>query len=693
MNRKQRRAAARKQTRAGATRPGVVGVHQDFGRARSLYFSAFPGGAGDGNGTSVGGGDLDAAKEARALIKLRLQGSPELWEQAFVLAAELAKAGRIGDAIDICREITDVGSGDADALANAGALLLQMGRLDDAHEMLTRAVALDPGHADAYNNLGVLHSRSNHYDLAVDAYKKSLAALPRFISPCVNLCVSLRQLSDWDQAKIYADMALELPGYSRNYSSNLRQLYRSICDFEGLKKLGDVWENCEYIETDKLSAHFLDLLVYTEDSESTRHLRDLILRWAGQVEKRAAAAPLPARAKRARRPKLRVGILSSDLRTHSVSRFLTPLIRNYDRDRFEIYCYMLWKIDGDLVQQSFIEDADKFTFVEGMTEREIAATIQADDIDILLELNGFTAGSRIESLAYKPAPVQMLWFGYPFTSGLKAVDYLILDPFTVPEDESLLAEEAIVMPDNWICFGEFPEVEIEEGLPFDRNGRITFGTLNNLYKFTPKMIALWGEVMNRVPDSRFLLVRAQARSLNLRKNLSEEFAKHGVSADRLFFIDNKQENKNHLSYYNDIDISLDTFPLTGGTTTCEATWMGVPVVTLVGDNYHQRLSRSVLMNCGLDELCTFTPEDFVDKAVALAGDRDKLLAWRHGFRDLMRLSPLCDEERFVNDFQTMLDQVAEIHGLRWDGCAKEKADLPVTETATSTPAQECEIGT
>ncbi len=340
-----------------------------------------------------------------------------------------------------------------------------------------------------------------------------------------------------------------------------------------------------------------------------------------------------------------------------------------------------------------MEITDKFTFVEGMTEREIAAAIQADDVDILLELNGFTRGSQLGAVAYKPAPVQMLWFGYPFTSGLKAVDYLILDPFTVPEDESLLAEEAIVMPNNWICFGEFPEVEIAQGIPFDRHGRITFGTLNNPYKFTPKMIALWAEVMHRVPDSRFLLVRAQARSLNLRKNLSDEFTKHGVSADRLFYFDNKQENKNHLSYYNDIDISLDTFPLTGGTTTCEATWMGVPVVTLVGDNYHQRLSRSVLMNCGLDELCAFTPEEFIDTAVALAGERDKLLAWRHGFRVLMRQSPLCDEERFVHDFQTMLEQVAEIHGLRPDGYAKEEVELPETGAFPATFEQECEIGT
>jgi predicted O-linked N-acetylglucosamine transferase (SPINDLY family) len=651
MNRKQRRAAARKVKVEATSISTVARLHDDIEHARSLYLSGHSGYSGTG-------------PKARQLIKGRLRKNPDLWGQALGLALDLANGGRGEDAIDICRDIVEASSAEADALANVGAFLIQLGKFDDARDCLTSAVKLDPGQADAFNSLGVLHNRSNRHDLAAEAFKKALTARPQFINPYVNLCFSLRQIGDWDQAKIYADRALALADYSPRHSPNFEQVYRAICDFEGLEKLGDVWENCQHIKTENLPAVFLNLLVYAEDTGTTRHLRDLVLRWAKDVEDRAAAAPLAVAAKGVPHAKLRVGILSSDLCTHSVARFLNPLMRGYDRERFEIYCYTPVRAAGDAVQNEFIEITDKFTFVEGMTEREIAAAIQADDVDILLELNGFTRGSKLGAVAYKPAPVQMSWLGYPFTSGLKAVDYLIVDPFTVPEDEGILVEEAIVMPNDLVCFGEFPEVEIEEGIPADRHGRITFGTLNNPYKFTPKMIALWAEVMNRVPASRFLLVRAQARSLNLRKNLSEEFAKHGVSADRLFFFDNKQENKSHLSYYNDIDISLDTFPLTGGTTTCEATWMGVPVVTLVGESFHQRISYGYLMNCGLDELCTFTPGDFVDRAVALAGDRDRLLAWRHGLREVMRQSPLCDGERFVFEFQEMLEQVAEIHGLR-----------------------------
>jgi predicted O-linked N-acetylglucosamine transferase (SPINDLY family) len=221
------------------------------------------------------------------------------------------------------------------------------------------------------------------------------------------------------------------------------------------------------------------------------------------------------------------------------------------------------------------------------------------------------------------------------------------------------------MSEAWVCFGEFADVPIEPGLPVDRTGQITFGTLNNPYKYTREMIALWAQAIKGVPGSRFLIVRPEASSLSLIRNISNEFARNGVTADRLSFVDNRREpGKSHLSYYNQIDISLDTFPLTGGTTTCDAAWMGVPVVSLVGESFHQRISYSVLMHCGLEELCAFAPDDFVAKAIALANDRWRMRSLRHELRDVIRSSPLCDEPRFVHQFQEMLDQVAAHHGIR-----------------------------
>jgi predicted O-linked N-acetylglucosamine transferase (SPINDLY family) len=189
--------------------------------------------------------------------------------------------------------------------------------------------------------------------------------------------------------------------------------------------------------------------------------------------------------------------------------------------------------------------------------------------------------------------------------------------------------------------------------------------LNNVYKYTPGMIANWAEVLKRVPNSRFMIIRPEVASLAVCKNLMEEFGKNGVGPDRLFFFNNHTGKKrNHLDFYNEIDLSLDTFPLTGGTTTCEAVWMGVPVVSLVGDLFHQRLSYSVLMQCGLEEFCTFDRESFIECAVEAANNPDHLRFLRQNLREVVRESPLCDGERFVYQFQEMLEAVADHHKLR-----------------------------
>ncbi len=665
MNRKQRRAVAKARKRRGATAPAMTP-----GGGKGFTETPSPNGSGGHAGAALLAGQASAlhwqgqgagwqdsptgrAPDKRALFSAQVRH-----------AVHLARKGGADEAMEALRDALDLLPGNAGAWNDVGVMAFNIGKFYEASEILSHAIELDPSLAEAPNNLGTVYLEMHRLDDAIEAFKKALQMKPDFMEPHINLCRTLRQVSEWDQALEFAYRALALPGYGPEHFHYPSQVFSATCDFAGLAKIGDVWEHCDQVPAATLPSMFLQLLVFADDEASVWRFHHLVRRWGEYVEKQADGARIPVSAKRPGDEKLRIGILSSDLRAHSIAKFLLPLIESYDRNRFEFFCYAPYRVEGDPTQPRFMEHADKFTFISNMTGWEIASTIREDGIDILIELNGFTQGRRIAALAYKPAPVQMTWIGYPFTCGLKAIDYCIMDPFLVPEDEKFMVEEPIVMPHSWLCFGDFADVGIEEGLPADRYGAITFGTLNNPYKFTEEMIALWARVMNEVPDSRFLVVRPEASSSSFRENFSDEFARHGVSADRLVLFDNRERENSHLSYYNDIDISLDTFPLTGGTTTCEATWMGVPVITLVGPSYHQRLSLSMLMNCGLEELCTFTPDAFVEKAVGLADERDKLLAWRHGLREMMRQSPLCDEERFVDDFQTMLDQVADLHGLR-----------------------------
>lgn len=604
--------------------------------------------------------------EARANLHALLKEKPDLWTAELGLAMSLLARGATADAMEIIEEILRARADDAQVWNDVGRVLLHLGKKTEAARILKRATEIDPTLASAHNNLGCAYMSLFDYNSAVPELQEAIRLQPNRINPYVNMTRSYRQIREFDTANLFARAALDLPEYHPSHSVNLAQTFRSTCDFEAQDRLGDMWANCDHIPTYQLPAVFLDLLVYARSREEVLAFVALVRRWAALIERQAETAPLPPAPPRRRQAgeKLRIGFLSSDLRTHSVSRFLVPLMKGYDRERFTFHCYTPIRAVGDPLQVLIRDSVDHFVFLENLSDYEMAKAIRDDEVDILFELNGFTEANRLEVLAWRPAPVQISWLGYPFTCGLKALDHVILDRFATPTDPSFLTEEPIAMPEAWVCFGEFTDIPVTPSLPLERNGVVTFGTLNSPYKYNRETIALWARVMNRVPDSRFLIVRPEARSLTLVRNIAREFEKNGVSPDRLFFFDNRRERKNHLSYYNDIDISLDTFPLTGGTTTCEATWMGVPVVSLVGDSFHQRISYSVLMQCGLEELCAFTPDEFVARAAALAGNVPRLRTMRRGLRDLVLASPLCDQPRFVHQFQEMLEQVAAHHGLR-----------------------------
>jgi predicted O-linked N-acetylglucosamine transferase (SPINDLY family) len=347
--------------------------------------------------------------------------------------------------------------------------------------------------------------------------------------------------------------------------------------------------------------------------------------------------------------------MSSDLRDHPVAYFALPIIEHYDRDRFEFVCYSFYPAPPDRVQSFMQQRVLNFRSMLQATDMEIAQQIADDELDILFELGGSTRYNRLEVLAYRAAPLQASWLGYPHSAGIGAIDYILVDPYLKPDDPELLVEKPFVMPESWVCLGRlgFREEPIEAGIPEERAGALTFGTMNNPYKYTPELFALWAEVMNGVPGSRFLFVRPEAGAPTFRANIAREFAKHGVSEDRLLF---ESVRGKHMRHYNRIDIALDSAPHTGGTTTCETLWMGCPTVTLVGEAFFERLSYSNLSNAGLGDLCGFTREQYVEIAVDLAKDRARRLDLRQNLRDRLRTSPLGDAQRWVKNFELTIDR-------------------------------------
>jgi len=604
--------------------------------------------------------------EAREHLDKVLADKPDHWMTLTILALNLIKMGHEREAIDTLHNIAAAHPDEAPVWNDIGAQFMEIGKYEEATAMFARAAALDPERVEPQTNLGNAYMKQGMGYDAIREYEKALKIQPRHLEAHVALCRVLKEVYRLDEANIYAHATIILNAFAPRFFSNPLQVFRSTCDFEGLAELGDVWDILDKIQPVDVVTAMLQLLVYAEDEETARRLAAHARRWGEQIEAQAAGSPLPPRPRAGANPKLRIGILSSDLRHHSVSRFVLPLVQKYDRDRFEVFCYCPVRIDNDKIQAEFKAAADKFTFVNNFTDREVAETIRNDDIDILLELNGFTHGTRLAAIAYRPAPVQVAWLGYPFTNALEAMDYVLVDEFLKPVGDGALIEQPLVMPGSWICFGEginFDPIKIAPEPPAAGNGVITFGTLNNTYKYTPRVFALWAEAMRAVPDSRFLVVRPECGSLIACRNIANAFVANGISPDRLYFINNRGKGLSHLAYYNEIDIALDTFPVTGGTTTVEAAWMGVPTVSLVGKAIHQRVSYAILKHCGLGECCAGTPEEFVATAAALA-DVEKLRALRRDMRPRLQTSTLARPDLFIENFQATMTELARRHGLR-----------------------------
>lgn len=431
---------------------------------------------------------------------------------------------------------------------------------------------------------------------------------------------------------------------------------RASADLRGIVELGDVFELAErVVGADDLKNTFLHLLVAASDPVSIDRLFALHRENAGHYEMAAlASGPLRSNGRAGGHP-FRLGFLSTDFREHSIAKFLLPLIRELDRRRFSINCYSLRAAPGDHVQAAIQVLSDKFVDCSTASTLTIASQIKEDEIDVLVELNGWTPGTRLEVLGYRPAPVQIGWLGYPFSTGMETADYMLLDSALKPTLPGLLSERPLELEGCSICFGAFEDVPIDLDLPSAKEGRVTFGTLNSPYKYSPECIASWAAVLRAMPRSRFLIAVPYPWPAFLRENLLDAFAANGVDERRIAVVGN--EPNQHFGHYNCIDVTLDTFPLTGGTTTCDSLWMGVPVVSRHGVSMHQRLSHTILTSAGLSDLSTGSVEDFVRQAVAVAEDVNRRTALRRDLRNQLRTSPLCDVPSFARRFEAAMEKV------------------------------------
>ncbi len=297
--------------------------------------------------------------------------------------------------------------------------------------------------------------------------------------------------------------------------------------------------------------------------------------------------------------------------------------------------------------------ADHWYSILGKSEADIAAQIRKDKIDILVDLTGHTGGNSLLVFARKPAPVQVTWLGYPNTTGLSTMDYRLTDAIADPvgEADRLHSEELVRMEQGFLCYQADESAPGVVQPPCLEKGHITFGNFNDLAKTNQKVVELWAKILHAVPGSHLLMKAKQLADEKVKANYLAMFSKEGVAQDRIDLQGRMPDKEDHLALYNSVDIGLDPFPYNGTTTTCEALWMGVPVVTLLGDRHAGRVGASILQRLGLEELVADSIEEYLLKARKLAGDRDRLKVMRSILRERMQRSELMDSHNFTRELE------------------------------------------
>jgi protein O-GlcNAc transferase len=350
--------------------------------------------------------------------------------------------------------------------------------------------------------------------------------------------------------------------------------------------------------------------------------------------------------------RLKIGYVSADFRAHSVAYFIEPILARHDHDQVEVYCYYTGAMD-DTVTQRLAKLADHWITARGLSDAMLAERVRSDDIDILVDLAGHTGGNKLLVFARKPAPIQITWIGYLGTTGLRSMDYRMTDVIADPpgSGDDAHSERLIRLPRTCLCYRPPSDAPPVAALPALANGFVTFGSFNAPAKHNSRVLDVWASILRAVPGSRLLLKGRGLDRGKLRSGTLAVFEKAGIATERVRLQSYDSDVNDHLSRYAEIDIGLDPFPYNGVTTTCEALWMGVPVVGLRGNRHSARMCASLLTNAGLAQCVAETCADYEALAKALAYDLPRLVALRRGLRDGVRQSALTDERGVARDVE------------------------------------------
>jgi len=594
-------------------------------------------------------------------IQRALEVSPGHAEAHYHLGQAYRALQKVNEAVGCFQRAAQLRPDYAQAHTGLGNVLHEQGRLEEAAAAYRQALQLNPADVVAHNNLGNVLYDQRLLDEAVACYERALELNPDFAVAHSNLGNVRYDQGRLDEAAASFEQALRLEPDVAEVHFNLGVVRKD----QGL--LDDAiacHQRALQLKPDFAMAHgnLVYILNFCPESSPQATYEEL-RRW-----NRLYAAPLarfihPHANDCSPDRRLRIGYVSPDFRVHPVGRFMLPLLASHDRSRFEIFCYASIKFPDPMTERCRLL-ADVWRDISGVSDEEAAAIIRRDAIDILVDLTMHMTNNRLLIFARKPAPVQVTYLAYCGTTGIDAIDYRLTDPYLDPGDrnERYYSEETIRLPETYWCYHAPDEAPPVNPLPAFETGHVTFGCLNNFCKVTNATLGTWSRILQAVPQSRLLL---HAREGSHRNRVRDFFARQNITSDRLTFV-GLVPVPEYFRIYERIDVGLDPFPYGGGTTTCDSLWMGVPVVSLVGEAAVGRGGLSILSNAGLPDLAAYDADQYVRIAVELASDLPRLVTLRATLRGRLQSSILMNAPRFARNIE------AACRGLWQRWCAKQE---------------------
>ena len=653
--------------------------------------------------------------EAELLYRQVLQQSPDHADAIQYLGVIAIQKGQLDTAVELISRAISLSPANSAYHCNLANALREGGQLDEAIASYRRAISLNPQNATAQGSLGSTLLRQGNFDEAIESLRRAVDFKPDFVEAWFDLATSLEKCGVWNEALIgYRNVvrlkpdwiaahngvgkallklkrpaeALEIfqkaihlkpyePGLWYNIGSAMKEMGRMADALAAFRKClsldprnADAHNNVAFLlenegkidesvreyrlaaENDPQGPVFHSNLVYAL-SLSAEYDAFAILaearRWNESHGKPARTHRRPHSNLRDPERRLKVGYASPDLRQHVVGWNLLPLLREHDHRLFEIHCYYSAVHGSDQMTRKIRELSDQWRDVLSLSDEQLAEQIRADGIDVLIDLSLHTSHNRLRVFAMEPAPVQVTYLGYSGTSGVQGMHYRFSDPYLDPpgDDLSCYSEKTARLAKTYWCYEPHPNSPEVSELPATKRGQVTFGGMNQLKKVSSSAVDLWSEILARVPNSRLLMHAPPGAG---REWIGKKLADRGIAPDRVEFV-GQLPWEQYISCYHRIDLAVDTFPFGGGITTCDAVWMGVPLVTLSGRTSVGRAGTSILSNVGISELIAQNEREYVNLAVELATDLPRLAEYRQTLRQKMKASALLDGRGFAREVE------------------------------------------